>query len=221
MVRPINIEVVKRLEAIPRVEYSLGRPATTNAFYRYPNEYEKIEEHMAHYLMEGGENYSVLCVGSSSGKEPISVAISWLEVKKRVCPSSTANIDILAVDLSAAVKGAFQENRFPVYQKRDQEVARIRQYALRTEEPKLDPNKPSFVQPSFFVAFPDSLREGIHYVVMDAEANETIELPKVLGISGFDALVCHTTSRYFKRPKESMSRLKSLVKAGGIVSHLD
>lgn len=75
---------------------------TGDSFYRYPAEYRRMEDHMREHIKSGKGDYLVLCVGASSGKNPLSIIMSWEEMVRSINPHYEGTIGVLALELNPA-----------------------------------------------------------------------------------------------------------------------
>ena len=213
----VNSELLSSLSQKIEKDHDL----TADFFYRYPEKYDELEDHMRRHIEKGKGNYLVLDVGASTGKEPLSVVMAWEEMVASVNPEYEGTIAVLAVDKDADAIAAFQDNRFPIYGdlQGDHNLERVKKYASLVT-PAEPGEGPTFLYPKEYISFPKAMLDKITYIQMDADSPQITELPKVYGAKHFDAAVSYTASRYFHKEEESMQRISNTLGNHRLLSHV-
>jgi hypothetical protein len=191
-----------------------------DSFYRYPEEFNRLEDHMRRHIEGGNGDYFVLCVGASTGKEPLSVVLSWEEMVRTINPQYDGTVGVLAVERNLEAIAAFQQNNFPVFGSRDNQLERVMRYVSARTPLSEGIQSPAFIKPEAFVSFPEGIIKRITYLQIDAESPQVSELHKVFRADSFNAAICHTTSRYFSNEVTSMQRIRGTLGNGGFLSHV-
>lgn len=94
---PITVDV-DLLARLTQSSETGSNVATVDSFYRYPEEFRKIEAHMRDHIRSRKGNYLVLDVGASTGKEPLSVIMSWEEMIREINPEYDGTVGVLAIE---------------------------------------------------------------------------------------------------------------------------
>ncbi|OGE31807.1 hypothetical protein A2631_01595 [Candidatus Daviesbacteria bacterium RIFCSPHIGHO2_01_FULL_44_29] len=123
---------------------------------------------MSDHIKSGKGDYLVLSVGASTGKEPLSLVMSWEEMVREINPEFDGTVGVLAIERNPEAIATFRQNRFPIFGSRDKQLDRVMRYVASKASPAPDSPGPAFIEPEAFVSFPEGILSRITYLQMDA-----------------------------------------------------
>ena len=174
-----------------RIEFYNALTTNTTSFFREPHHYEHMCEQIREGMADRSDDILVWSAGCSRGQEPISIALSLLQMSGGISPPSAR---ILATDLNTEALNRARRGRYPIDQMDLIDEAHHRHIRRKGEEMEFD----------------DRVRQMISYRHLNIFEDWPIKVQ-------FDFIYCRNVMIYFQPEirQTLIERFVNQLKPGG------